>query len=184
MRISKLRFLLLMGLTMPALAAESVPGAAAAPDGAKLPYGRGAALREVCKADPGKCRAEAQARREACAANPGPCRKERMARREQWCAQNAEQCAEMKTRMEQRRAQCQADPDKCRQEHAARADAYFKKTDKDGNGLLSRAEAEQGMPHLARRFDLIDADKDGQVSREEMVAVRKARHGVRQPPRT
>lgn len=181
---SRIGWLLWAVLAMPVLAATSAPGAAPVPDGAKPPYGRGAAPREACKADPEKCQAEAQARREACAANPEPCRKARMAQREQWCAQHAEQCAALKAGMAQRRARCQADPEQCRQEHAARAEAYFKKTDKDGNGLLSRAEAEQGMPRLARRFDLIDVNQDGQVTREEMAVARKARQGVKPLPGT
>ncbi len=44
----------------------------------------------------------------------------------------------------------------------------FKQSDKDGNGLLSRSETEQDMPRLAKNFDAIDANKDGQLSREEI----------------
>ena len=180
MNINKLLFFSAL-LAGPAFAVEGIPGAAVANDGAKPPYGQHGAMREACKADPEKCKAEAQARRAACQADPEKCRKERMAQREKMCAQNPEQCKEMKARMEQRRAQCQADPEKCRQEHAARADQHFKNTDADGNGMLSRAEAEKGMPRLARHFDAIDANKDGQLSRNEMDAARKA-HRDANPP--
>ena len=51
--------------------------------------------------------------------------------------------------------------------------SYFKKADADGNGTLSRAEADKSVPRLAKKFDLIDADKDGQLSRDEMKAWKK-----------
>jgi len=156
MKINKLLFVS-MFLAMPALAAEGIPGATISNDGARP------AQREACKADPEKCR------------------QERMAQREKMCAQNPEKCREMKAKMEQRREACKADPEKCRQEHQARADAHFKKTDADGSGSLSRAEAEKGMPRLARHFDMIDANKDGQLSREEMSAARKAHQGAKAP---
>ncbi len=175
MKINKLLLVAAM-LAMPVFAAEGVPGAT---EGAKPPYGQHGAMREACRADPQKCRAEAQARHEACSADPGKCRQERMARREKMCADNPEKCREIKARMEQRRAQCQADPEKCRKEHQERADARFKKSDADGNGKLSRAEAEKGMPRLARHFDAIDANKDGQLTRDELDAARKAWHGAK-----
>lgn len=148
-------------LAMPVFAAESVPAAAADPDGARPTYGQQGAISAACKADPEKCRKEMQARRE------------------QMCAQNPEQCREMKVRLEQRRAQCQADPAKCEQERQVRMDERFRKADADGNGTLSRSETEKGMPMLARRFDAIDANKDGQITRDERAAARKARHGAR-----
>jgi hypothetical protein len=48
----------------------------------------------------------------------------------------------------------------------------WKAADKDGNGTLSRAEAEASMPHLAQKFDQVDTNHDGQVSRDEMRAFR------------
>ncbi len=45
--------------------------------------------------------------------------------------------------------------------------------------MLSRVAAEKGMPMMARRFDAIDANKVGQVSRDELATARKARHGAR-----
>ena len=44
----------------------------------------------------------------------------------------------------------------------------FKSADKDGNGSLSKEEAQQGMPQLAKNFDKIDANHDGQVSPDEI----------------
>jgi hypothetical protein len=103
---------------------------------------------------------------------------ERQARREKWCAENPEKCKELRARMEQRREYCRANPEQCRKERQARVAERFKKADADGNGALSRAEAEKGMPRLARHFDSIDADRDGQITVDEIMAARKAR-GVR-----
>ncbi|MBY0270294.1 MAG: hypothetical protein K2X06_10520 [Burkholderiales bacterium] len=162
MKINKLLFASML-MVLPVFAAEGVPGATINSDGARPPHGRHGAMGETCKAGPEQCR------------------RERMAMREKMCAQNPEKCKEMKAKMEQRREACKADPEKCRQQHQARAAEHFKKSDADGNGSLSRAEAEKGMPRLARRFDMIDANKDGQLSREEMSAARKAHHGAKGP---
>jgi Ca2+-binding EF-hand superfamily protein len=62
--------------------------------------------------------------------------------------------------------------------HAAmreRADERFKAADTDGDGRLSKAEAEKGMPMLGRRFDVLDADKDGALSAEELAAHQRRR---------
>lgn len=40
--------------------------------------------------------------------------------------------------------------------------------DRNGDGMISRAEADAGMPRLAKRFDQLDADKDGQLTAEEL----------------
>lgn len=150
-----------------------------AAEGAQEPR---AAKLEACKANPEKCRAEAEARRARCKADPEKCRQERQAQREKMCAQNPEKCREMKARMEERRAQCQADPQKCAQERQAKMDQRFKKADSDGNGTLSRAEAGQGMPMLAKNFDRVDVNKDGQLSRDEIAAARKQRGEGRAQP--
>jgi Ca2+-binding EF-hand superfamily protein len=52
-------------------------------------------------------------------------------------------------------------------------DSHFRKADADGNGTLSRAEVEKSMPRLAKHFDQIDTNKDGQLSHDEMKAAKK-----------
>lgn len=138
---------LLCALPFSAGSAEGVPGATVRPGGDR------AAMMERCKADPEKCRAE------------------RQAQREKWCASNPDKCKEMKARMEQ----CKANPEKCRAERQAKFDERFKKADLDGNGAISRAEAEKGMPRIARRFERLDSNKDGQVTRAEFESARKER---------
>jgi Ca2+-binding EF-hand superfamily protein len=60
----------------------------------------------------------------------------------------------------------------------AKLDEQFKSADKDGDGSLSKDEATQSMPRLARHFDAIDANKDGLVSRDELAAHHQSmRHG-------
>ena len=141
---------------MTAMAAEGSPGATVKPDGK------------------GPTAEERQARREACVANPEKCREERQAMFEKRCAANPEGCKEMKAKFAKRMEECKANPEKCRAERHAKFEGRFKKADADGNGMISRAEAEKAMPRLVSRFDSIDANKDGQVSREEMAAARKA----------
>lgn len=66
----------------------------------------------------------------------------------------------------------------------------------DVNGVITREEAEQRMPGLARRFDEIDTDADGSIDRAELIAAserlrlqkvqhakkEEARKAVPQPP--
>jgi Ca2+-binding EF-hand superfamily protein len=47
----------------------------------------------------------------------------------------------------------------------------MKALDKDGDGKISRAEAAVA-PHLAKRFDAIDANKDGFITAEEVKVAR------------
>jgi hypothetical protein len=64
-----------MLFALPVFAAEGVPGATIANDGAKPSYG--ARQSEACKADPEKCKAmkaKLEQRREACKADPEKCR--------------------------------------------------------------------------------------------------------------
>ena len=53
--------------------------------------------------------------------------------------------------------------------------------DTDGNAMISREEA-KASPRLSQNFDAIDADKDGQLSRDEMRSAWGGR-GHRQGPR-
>ena len=60
---------------------------------------------------------------------------------------------------------------KMHQLHMAKGGGWFKKLDTDGDGRISRAEA-QAAPRLAARFDDIDANKDGFLTPEELKAAR------------
>lgn len=44
----------------------------------------------------------------------------------------------------------------------------FKAADKDGNGQLTRVEAEAGMPVIAKNFDRIDVSKKGYLTLDEI----------------
>jgi Ca2+-binding EF-hand superfamily protein len=52
--------------------------------------------------------------------------------------------------------------------------AMFKKLDTDGDGRISRAEA-QAAPRLAEHFDEIDTNKDGFITMDEMKAAQAKR---------
>lgn len=101
-----------------------------------------------------------------------------LAAREQ-CRADPEKCREVKARVEQRREQCRADPGKCRAEQQARQQERFRRADTDGNNALSRDEAAKSARALARHFDRIDANRDGQLTIEEIQAARKARQDAR-----
>jgi hypothetical protein len=49
-------------------------------------------------------------------------------------------------------------------------EADFKAADKNGDGGLSKEEAQASMPRLASHFDQLDANKDGVVTQEELQA--------------
>ena len=49
-------------------------------------------------------------------------------------------------------------------------DARWNALDTDGDGRVSRAEAEAGAPGMARNFERLDTDADGQLTREEIRA--------------
>ncbi len=120
-----------------------------------------------------------QTARERCKADPQKCREELKARIGQRCKDNSQQCEEAQARRARRREECKADPEKCRAETRARFEQRFKKADADGNGTLSRAEAQKSMPVIARHFDEIDANKDGQISLDEIKAAEQARAAQR-----
>jgi Ca2+-binding EF-hand superfamily protein len=65
------------------------------------------------------------------------------------------------------------DRDEMKAQHQKRDEHHAKAVDKDGDKRISRAEAEAKSPMLAKNFDKIDADKDGYLSRDEMVEARK-----------
>jgi hypothetical protein len=49
--------------------------------------------------------------------------------------------------------------------------------DTNGDGMISREEA-KALPRLLKNFDALDADKNGQISADEMRAARQARHNA------
>lgn len=61
------------------------------------------------------------------------------------------------------------------QNHAHRKGG-MKRADTDGDGRISKAEAQANAPRLFERFDQVDANRDGFVTREEMKAARKQHH--------
>jgi len=62
-----------------------------------------------------------------------------------------------------------------RAERQAKAAERFKHADTDGDGAISRAEADKHAPRLAQKFDLIDSNKDGKLTQDELRAYREAR---------
>lgn len=108
-------------------------------------------------------------------ADGGKSAAERRARMEELCKAEPEKCREMQARREA----CKADPEKCRAEMQAQSEQRFRRADANGDGRLTREEAQKGMPGLARHFDQVDANKDGVVTMEELHAARKARGGPR-----
>lgn len=64
-----------------------------------------------------------------------------------------------------------------RGKHKEAFEQRFKEADKDGDGALSKAEAETAkMPGIAARFDKADANRDGKVTKDEMQGARKRMH--------
>ena len=66
-----------------------------------------------------------------------------------------------------------------REAATARFDRHFTGADTDGDGALSRAEAEKSMPRVAKNFERIDADHDGRITRDEMRAWLAAKRSAR-----
>ena len=66
-----------------------------------------------------------------------------------------------------------------RAERQQQAKERFKKIDANQDGQLSRDEARQGAPKLAEHFDKLDANGDGQVTPAEMREARRAHQGER-----
>lgn len=60
--------------------------------------------------------------------------------------------------------------------YLARFDEKFKTADKDGDGALTRSEAESaGMGRVVENFDRLDADRDGKVTPSEIRALIRQR---------
>jgi Ca2+-binding EF-hand superfamily protein len=58
----------------------------------------------------------------------------------------------------------------------------FRRADSDGDGALTRAEAEAALPRLGGKFDRIDADRDGRLTLEELRRYFDARRAARGKP--
>jgi Ca2+-binding EF-hand superfamily protein len=63
----------------------------------------------------------------------------------------------------------------------ARWNESFKTADSDGDGSLSLAEAQSGMPMLASKFSTIDSDRDGRVTKQELAAHHSSKRGGTDP---
>ena len=65
-----------------------------------------------------------------------------------------------------------------RVEMRAHAEERWKAADKDGDGALSREEANASMPGIAERFEKFDGNGDGKIARDEMhnFRMRKQHH--------
>ncbi len=62
-------------------------------------------------------------------------------------------------------------------DRAHKAHERMKAADKNADGKISREEADASMPRLAKKFDAIDANKDGFVTKDEMKAFREKNGG-------
>lgn len=65
-------------------------------------------------------------------------------------------------------AELNAHRDLMRIEMRAHAEERWKAADADGDGALSRQEAEKSMPGIAQRFEKFDGNGDGKIARDEM----------------
>jgi len=64
-----------------------------------------------------------------------------------------------------------------REERQARAEERYRAADTNGDGAIDLAEAQAGMPRAAQKFGDIDADGNGQLTREEMRTYMHAHRG-------
>lgn len=64
-----------------------------------------------------------------------------------------------------------------REERQERAEERYKAADTNGDGGIDLAEAQAGMPRAAEKFGDIDADGNGQLTREEMRTYMRAHRG-------
>jgi Ca2+-binding EF-hand superfamily protein len=67
-----------------------------------------------------------------------------------------------------------------RHERREKYAAKFKAADKDGDGALSKEEAQAAkMSHIVKNFDAIDSNKDGKVTPAELHAAMRSQHRAR-----
>jgi hypothetical protein len=62
---------------------------------------------------------------------------------------------------------------------AAEMQKRFAAADKNGDGRLTRDEAQAGMPYVYKHFDEIDKTKQGQVSLAEIAAFAREQRAAR-----
>ncbi len=62
---------------------------------------------------------------------------------------------------------------------ATKFDQLFDRADADGDGALTRGEAQTGLPRVAAKFERIDKNGDGRLTREEMRAWLAAKRAAR-----
>ncbi len=67
-----------------------------------------------------------------------------------------------------------------RKQMRARMREKLQRADQNGDGSISRAEAERDLPGVARHFDQIDVNRDGIISRDELRAAREKRRELRE----
>jgi Ca2+-binding EF-hand superfamily protein len=72
-------------------------------------------------------------------------------------------------------------PDEMKAAHQAMAQAHWAKIDTDGDGKISRAEAQANAPRIAEHFDQIDTNHDGFITPDELKAAMQAHRGKRDP---
>jgi hypothetical protein len=65
-------------------------------------------------------------------------------------------------------AEIEAGRDTAKREARAAIRERWNAADKDGDGAISQAEANEAMPRLGKRFGDFDANGDGKISREEI----------------
>jgi len=63
---------------------------------------------------------------------------------------------------------CAARPRGLTDEQRAALEERWLAADTDGDGLIDRAEADAGLPRIAQRFDMLDRNGDGKLSRDEL----------------
>jgi hypothetical protein len=80
---------------------------------------------------------------------------------------------------EQMRKMCHDNPEQCKAMMKERAQKWWAKVDTNKDGMVSRDEANANAPRLARDFEKVDADGNGQVTRQELEAAGKHRRAER-----
>ena len=64
-------------------------------------------------------------------------------------------------------------------DRAQKMQERLKAADKDGDGKISKAEADASLPRISKQFGDIDANKDGFIAREELRAWHQKNGGAR-----